>query len=350
MSEHDYSIPSDAKEGKSVKAKKPSNKQLEQFLSEAYALHNNAIVAMQCAYLEAQYGRGVHAGMQWIENFLCGPGLIPAADEPYITQPERYRQENIKEVFADGVKRPICFCGKPAMIMGHYEGKGFTGFCSFEHERQAKAGVEALPKPQQIIIPMSRIRALMQFTDEESTNYTKYIIVQFDKEFNVMATATNMHILGQYKPGPFDGENILENILLAPAPLKLISEYGNFDQLILIRTSDNKWLCHHAEFEITFKSEDHEQVNSGIHTYFDRIQNHPDAVATSAYSPAYLNVMATVGEILNALPQFKLKNSKLYATKDNDANPALALVRFDKVHDFTAAIMSQRDIKVDGHA
>src|SRR5690606_24597574 len=40
-----------------------------------------ALAAMQAAWIEWRRGRGADAAMQWIENTLIGPGLIPGDDE-----------------------------------------------------------------------------------------------------------------------------------------------------------------------------------------------------------------------------------------------------------------------------
>src|SRR5690606_7148747 len=51
---------------------------------EAAAMSANlarALAAMQAAWIEWRRGRGADAAMQWIENTLIGPGLIPGDDE-----------------------------------------------------------------------------------------------------------------------------------------------------------------------------------------------------------------------------------------------------------------------------
>src|SRR5690606_29161065 len=51
---------------------------------EAAAMSANlarALAAMQAAWIEWRRGRGADAAMQWIENTLIGPGLIPGDNE-----------------------------------------------------------------------------------------------------------------------------------------------------------------------------------------------------------------------------------------------------------------------------
>ncbi|WP_225547271.1 hypothetical protein [Chromobacterium violaceum] len=46
-----------------------------------WMLHDN-ITAMQAAWIEWKHGAGADSAMEWIENTLAGPGLIPDEDEP----------------------------------------------------------------------------------------------------------------------------------------------------------------------------------------------------------------------------------------------------------------------------
>ncbi|QIY81467.1 hypothetical protein [Chromobacterium violaceum] len=46
-----------------------------------WLLHDN-ITAMQSAWIEWKHGQGAAAAMEWIENTLNGPDLIPDEDEP----------------------------------------------------------------------------------------------------------------------------------------------------------------------------------------------------------------------------------------------------------------------------
>jgi hypothetical protein len=56
-------------------------------------LHNN-IVAMQSAYIEWKHGKGAEAAMQWIENTLDGPDLLPSEDEPFAKDAQAYFDAN----------------------------------------------------------------------------------------------------------------------------------------------------------------------------------------------------------------------------------------------------------------
>lgn len=51
---------------------------------------HNLTLAMQAAWIEWQHGGGADQAMQWIENTLWGPGLIPDKDEPHGTQAQEY--------------------------------------------------------------------------------------------------------------------------------------------------------------------------------------------------------------------------------------------------------------------
>jgi len=62
----------------------------------AHILHNNT-VAMQAAWIEWQYGEGAESAMEWIENTLAGPGLIPEPDEPFATEAQAYFDANKTE-------------------------------------------------------------------------------------------------------------------------------------------------------------------------------------------------------------------------------------------------------------
>jgi hypothetical protein len=65
-----------------------------------------------------------------IENHLDGPDLIPGEDEPYADDAQRYYDLNRSRPM------PACaICGIPSHI-----GWKKLGFCSWEHERQYRAG------------------------------------------------------------------------------------------------------------------------------------------------------------------------------------------------------------------
>lgn len=60
-------------------------------------VQHNTIVAMQAAWIEWKHGRGAEAAMQWIENTLDGPGLIPwegAEEQTWSTDPNEYFSVN----------------------------------------------------------------------------------------------------------------------------------------------------------------------------------------------------------------------------------------------------------------
>ncbi|MDH0340650.1 hypothetical protein [Chromobacterium haemolyticum] len=46
-----------------------------------WLLHDN-ITAMQAAWIEWKHGEGAEGAMEWIENALDGPDLIPGEDKP----------------------------------------------------------------------------------------------------------------------------------------------------------------------------------------------------------------------------------------------------------------------------
>lgn len=41
---------------------------------------HHLVLAMQAAWIEWKHGRGIEAGMAWIENTLDGPDMIPQED------------------------------------------------------------------------------------------------------------------------------------------------------------------------------------------------------------------------------------------------------------------------------
>ncbi|MEN7429199.1 hypothetical protein VA599_00490 [Chromobacterium sp. TRC.1.1.SA] len=56
-------------------------------------LHDN-ITAMQAAWLEWKHGAGADSAMEWIENTLDGPGLIPEEDEPNSQNAQAWHDAN----------------------------------------------------------------------------------------------------------------------------------------------------------------------------------------------------------------------------------------------------------------
>ena len=106
--------------------------ELEKSFKELSAFFNDKIVGEQSAYIEWQHGRGAVAGMHWISNGLCGPGLIPDDDEPWGKEAQAYFNANKSDPF------PVCSCGRPSgqLWMGH-------GACSDKHMAEIKSNEAA---------------------------------------------------------------------------------------------------------------------------------------------------------------------------------------------------------------
>lgn len=69
----------------------------EQAMEIMERAQHNTIVAMQAAWIEWKHGQGAEAAMQWIENTLDGPGLVPwehAEDTTWSTDPNGYFAAN----------------------------------------------------------------------------------------------------------------------------------------------------------------------------------------------------------------------------------------------------------------
>lgn len=90
-------------------------------------MHHDLIVVMQTAWIDWQRGAGAESAMQWIENTLDGPGLIPGKDEPYANEPQAYFDKNKAEPF------PQCFCGRPSNQL--WMGLGFCGEAHYNEHR-----------------------------------------------------------------------------------------------------------------------------------------------------------------------------------------------------------------------
>ncbi|HIC7214890.1 hypothetical protein [Burkholderia stabilis] len=60
----------------------------------AATMSHNHIVVMQAAWIEWQYGEGAEGAMEWIENTLEGPGLIPNPDETHYREAQAYFDAN----------------------------------------------------------------------------------------------------------------------------------------------------------------------------------------------------------------------------------------------------------------
>ncbi len=93
---------------------------------ELGAMFEDNIVVMQAAWIEWRHGKGAEAAMQWIENTLCGPGLLPGGE--YSTEAQAYFDANKSDPF------PRCFCGRPSHIAWMDQ-----GFCSDAHHDEARA-------------------------------------------------------------------------------------------------------------------------------------------------------------------------------------------------------------------
>ena len=102
--------------------------ELEKSFKELSDFFNDKIVGEQAAYIEWQHGKGAVAGMHWIANGLCGPGLIPDDDEPWGKEAQAYFNANKSDPF------PVCSCGRPSgqLWMGH-------GACCDEHMAEIKS-------------------------------------------------------------------------------------------------------------------------------------------------------------------------------------------------------------------
>lgn len=93
-------------------------------------MYHDLLVVMQAAWIEWQRGKGAETAMLWIDSTLDGPGIIPAEDEPYAFDAQKYYGANKSDPAP-----PCTICGDPSVIL---EG-GLAG-CSETHFQQAKAG------------------------------------------------------------------------------------------------------------------------------------------------------------------------------------------------------------------
>ena len=110
-----------------VEKKKSQPVSAEHYKIIVNSLHDN-LTAMQAAWIEWRRGNGAEAAMEWIENTLSGPGLIPGPDEEYAGEPQAYFDANRAEPM------PRCHCGRPSHIgwMGR-------GFCCDAHYQEARS-------------------------------------------------------------------------------------------------------------------------------------------------------------------------------------------------------------------
>jgi len=97
-------------------------------------MFHDKCVVMQAAWIEWKHGKGADAAMQWIENTLAGPGLIPSPDEPWATEAQAYFDANRSDPF------PQCYCGRPSHI-AHMS----AGYCCDEHYRIGSAKAKDSP-------------------------------------------------------------------------------------------------------------------------------------------------------------------------------------------------------------
>lgn len=93
-------------------------------------MHHDLIVTMQAAVIEWRHGKGSESAMEWIENTLDGPGLLPDPNEPYGKEAQFYMSANRSN------PTPYCACGNPSHIV--WMGRGF---CSEEHYKEARRRV-----------------------------------------------------------------------------------------------------------------------------------------------------------------------------------------------------------------
>lgn len=88
-------------------------------------LHDN-VAAMQAAWIEWRNGDGAEAAMQWIENTLEGPGMLPDPNEPHAANAQMFFALN-----RSNPNPPCGICGAPSPIAWMD-----LGACSSEHLAQ----------------------------------------------------------------------------------------------------------------------------------------------------------------------------------------------------------------------
>lgn len=108
-------------------------------LSKSY---NDLLVVMQAAWIEWTHGEGAESAMEWIDNTLSGPGLIPDETDPFGKEAQAYFDANRSDPF------PRCSCGHPSSRMGAaMSGERFGGCCHEHLEQQiAEANQRSAPK------------------------------------------------------------------------------------------------------------------------------------------------------------------------------------------------------------
>lgn len=90
---------------------------------------NDHVVVMQAAWIEWRHGKGAESAMQWIENTLEGPGLIPHEDDPWATDAQAFYDFNKSDVFPD------CPCGRPSNTLS-----AGRAYCSWDHMKKYAPG------------------------------------------------------------------------------------------------------------------------------------------------------------------------------------------------------------------
>lgn len=111
----------------SEKSKQQQINQLERSVKTLSGMLHNMITAQQSAWIEWRHGKGAERAMQWIENGLEGPGLLPNESEPWAKEAQAWYNANRTDPF------PTCHCGRPSYI--YSAGKGY---CSWQHEDSAE--------------------------------------------------------------------------------------------------------------------------------------------------------------------------------------------------------------------
>ncbi|HFQ5182576.1 TPA: 3'-5' exonuclease [Vibrio vulnificus] len=106
------------------------SQQIKSAAKQLDKLINNQVVTMQSAYIEAAYGKGPEAGMQWIANSLFGPGFIPSDEEveKYEKSAQLFYNANCSDPLG-----PCAVCDRPS----GWAGAGVVACCE-EHLEQGK--------------------------------------------------------------------------------------------------------------------------------------------------------------------------------------------------------------------
>lgn len=97
-------------------------KQLEKTVELLGKINHDFIVVNQAAWIEWKNGGGMKKALQWIENGLMFPGLLPDPEHPNYKNAQFYYNSEKSDKFPD------CPCGNPSSIL--WMGKGY---CCDEH-------------------------------------------------------------------------------------------------------------------------------------------------------------------------------------------------------------------------